>query len=112
MGDLARKVPLEDLDSSSLLTAFGFDRERGIVGVRFKNGHIYHYAGVPSKVAEEFYTSESKGRYYGKAIKGQYTGQKMTGMCAACNDGPGWIGEPCTDCGTSVYIEAPRQEPA
>jgi hypothetical protein len=105
----AEKIELEDVVSSNL-AAIGYNPLKRILAVQFKSGAIYHYADVDVLVAAGFNTAESKGRYYAASIKGQYQAQQMTGHCANCGDGPGWIGDRCQDCGTADYVPDPRKE--
>lgn len=104
---VAEKIPLEELQSSNISGA-GYKAEKRILAVRFKSGDIFHYAGVSTEMALAFYAADSKGRYYAEHIKGKFNGQKMTGKCPKCGDGPGWLEETCSDCGTAVYADAPK----
>jgi hypothetical protein len=102
-------VPSEAVDSS-ILAAMGYDHQRKVLAVTFRNGDVFHYAGVDADLALDFYIAESKGRFYTQQIKGKFTGQKMTGACPACGHRPGRIGVICTDCGDAHYAEKPREE--
>jgi len=107
-----QKIDLEPVTSSNL-AAYGYDGAKKILAVEFKNGHIYHYADVPPETALGFLNADSKGSFYGKMIRGKFTGQKMTGRCPKCEDAPGWIGDVCADCGTATYAdERPADMPA
>lgn len=109
--EIAEKIPLEAIQSSNLL-GIGFNAQKQLLAVQFKGGHIYHYAGVSVEDAAALYGAESRGRHYAQHIKGKFSGQKMTGKCPSCADGPGWIGETCTDCGTATYADQPREDKA
>jgi hypothetical protein len=106
---VAERVPLEAIESSNL-AAVGYNPEKKILAVQFKSGAIFHYSDVSLETAQEFYGSESRGRYYAQHIRGKITGRLMTGTCQKCGDEHGWIGEKCTECGTDVYVEPPRKE--
>ena len=41
--------------------------------IYFHSGHAYCYAGVPSRIFQEFLEAPSAGRFYNRRIKGQYT---------------------------------------
>ena len=56
------------VDSSSLASA-GYDGEREVLEVEFRNGGVYDYLGVPAKVYRAFMEAESKGRYLNAEIK-------------------------------------------
>lgn len=99
---MADKIELEPLESSNLAGA-GYNKDKQILALQFKDGAIFHYAPVSLEQATDFYGAESKGRHYSQHIKGKIAGQKMTGTCPKCGDKHGWIGETCSDCGTGVY---------
>lgn len=101
---VALKIPIEAVESSNL-AGIGYDADKKILAVAFKNGAIFHYAGVPLEVVTEFYAALSKGAFYGLNIKKKFSGQKMTGTCPTCSHAPGWIGEPCADCATADYAD-------
>lgn len=99
------RIDRETLESSHLESA-GYDPTRQILAVEFKTGRIFHYAPVTPEQAFAFYSAPSKGRHYSQQIKGKIPGERMTGPCANCGE-EGWIGDPCTDCGTAVYTAVP-----
>jgi hypothetical protein len=103
---IAKRVALEAVKSSNL-AAVGYDVDKQILAIQFKNGQIFHYSGVPETVATEFVRSPSLGRYYTQTIRGKFSGALMTGLCEKCG-AQGWIGETCEDCGCAVYTEKPR----
>jgi len=109
MKDTIDGVKRDACESSSLASwgyfgAVGYDG--GILAVEFKNGHVFHYKGVPGAVAKGMHEAESIGRYFGTIVKGHYAAEKMTGKCQACGE-VGVIGEVCDACGDSkVYAEA------
>lgn len=57
---------------SSMISAWGYDEQTHVLAVTFKNGKTYRYAEVPAEVAAGFNESESIGRYFGNAVRGQY----------------------------------------
>lgn len=99
------RIPLEPLVSSNI-SAGGYDPDKKILAIEFKSGDIFHYAGVELEVATAFYCAESKGTYYGKNIRGKFTGEKMTGPCGACG-AVGWIGDRCDECGCDTFQATP-----
>jgi hypothetical protein len=102
------RIPLEPIDSSNL-HAIGWDEAKSILAVQFKNGAIFHYAGIERALATAFYCAESRGRFYSQQIRGKFQGQKMTGPCTACG-AQGWIGDRCDDCGCGNFADAPRPD--
>ncbi|HEY9945529.1 TPA: KTSC domain-containing protein [Neisseria meningitidis] len=46
--------------------------ENGILEIRFKNGSLYRYKGVPQTVYDELLHAPSKGRYLHSQIKPFY----------------------------------------
>jgi hypothetical protein len=101
-------IPAEAVESSNL-AAIGYDGARKVLAVTFKSGDVFHYANVAPELALELYNAESKGRFYQQRIKGQFSGQKMTGACPACGDAPGIIGVICDKCGDAFYADRPRE---
>ncbi len=104
-------IPSEAV-ASSTIGRLGFDSERRILAVEFKSGEVFHYADVPVGLAAELYVAESKGRFYAERIRGKFSGQKMTGRCAKCGDGPGRIGLTCDTCGTANYVDTRKPKAA
>lgn len=103
------EIALEPV-TSSYLSAIGYDAEAREVAVQFANGHIIHYANVPPDVWEEWQQAPSKGAFYARVIKKQFSGEKITGTCHGCGD-VGRLGQTCTDCGTAEYTAIYRETP-
>jgi lysyl-tRNA synthetase class 2 len=57
---------------SSVLLSVGYDAERRILKVRFRNGRVYAYLDVPPHVHRQLLAAESLGRYLNEFIKPQY----------------------------------------
>ena len=87
--------------TSKAFSAYGY--EDGVLAIQFPGGHIFHYKGVPSNVLQAFEEAPSKGSFYAHEIKGQFPGEKVTGVCK-CGD-IGLLGHDCDDCGTDTYQE-------
>lgn len=67
---------------SSQITAFGYDATTQTLAIQFpgrgvKPGDIYHYADVPAHVFEDMKAAESKGKFFGSAIRGRYAYEKQ-----------------------------------
>lgn len=101
---IIERTPVE----SSYIASVGYDAERSIVAVEFKDGSVWHYAGVSAALWEALLDSESKGRFFGAQIRGRFEALKMTGPCPNCG-GNGMVGETCGDCGTAVYEREPAR---
>lgn len=55
---------------STMLAAFEYDREMGVLRVRFKNGAVYGYR-VPAEIAQGLADADSPGQYFNAHIKGR-----------------------------------------
>ena len=59
---------------SSMIYSIGYDFDNAILEIVFKsNGAIWNYFDVPEPVWYEFENSDSKGKFFLKEIKGQYS---------------------------------------
>lgn len=58
---------------SSAIGAIGYDDENNTLAVMFPNRAVYFYVGVPSRLFEEFVAAESKGGFFAKEVKDQYS---------------------------------------
>ena len=90
--------------TSTALAAIGYDLEAQQLAVQFPSGHIWHYSNVPLSVWEAFQAVPSKGKFWNAEIKksGQFTAEKVTGVCGRCGD-IGLLEQPCSDCGCASY---------
>ncbi len=61
------------LVESSNLASIGYDPETSTLEVEFNNGAIWQYFDVPESVWHEFESSESKGKFFGQEVRGQYS---------------------------------------
>ncbi len=66
-------MKLEFVQSSNII-ALGYDDATNTMGVQFKGGKVYHYAGVPRELFEIVRDAESIGREFGYSIKDQFDG--------------------------------------
>lgn len=60
--------------TSSNIIALGYDDDTQTMGVQFKGGKVYHYAGVTRELFEIVRDAESIGREFIYSIKDQYDG--------------------------------------
>lgn len=61
--------------SSSNLNSVGY--ENSTLYVRFNDGSLYSYSGVPEYVYNELMNASSKGRYLAAYVKGHYPYSKI-----------------------------------
>ena len=63
---------------SSNIKAVGYDAETETLEVEFKSGGVYQYNGVPAKAHKAFMGAESKGKYFHRKIKNDYSFKKVS----------------------------------
>lgn len=63
--------------SSSNLQSVGYDRDSSILEVKFHNGHVYQYRGVPSLVYASLMNASSKGQFFNGHIRDRYPYRKI-----------------------------------
>ena len=57
---------------SSNVAAIGYDEATQTVQVQFNDGSTYQYFDVPQNVYDDFFNSDSKGKFLHANIKGVY----------------------------------------
>jgi hypothetical protein len=57
---------------SSAISAIGYDPLTHRMQIKFTQGHIYNFCGVPQFIFDGFLAAPSKGRYYDYHIKDKY----------------------------------------
>jgi hypothetical protein len=62
---------------SSVVLAMHYDPDSATLRIIFVSGMIYDYKNVPAEKYEAMKTSDSKGRYLNKFIKGYYPFKKI-----------------------------------
>jgi len=62
---------------SSNIEAVGYNNDDMILTVKFKNGGVFAYEGVPAKAVAELHASESIGKYLHSNIKPNYICRKV-----------------------------------
>lgn len=55
----------------------GIAHHEGALFVKFNNGSVWKYPGVPPAHFEEMKTAESVGRYFNAHVKGRFEGVKI-----------------------------------
>lgn len=61
---------------SIIVTRIAYDNRKRNLTVQLTGGRTYQYAKVAAKVAKEFMTAPSKGRFYNEHIRGNYESQE------------------------------------
>ena len=62
---------------SSNINSIGFDHDSSTLYVRFYNGSLYVYYGVPEEIWLMFFNSESKGRFLWGHIRDYYSYERV-----------------------------------
>lgn len=62
---------------SSNIQGIRYDSDQMLLEVTFKNGAIYEYFDVQSRVIDEFKMSDTMGGFLAKRIKGHYRYSKV-----------------------------------
>jgi KTSC domain-containing protein len=57
---------------STTLAALGYDEVHEILQLEFRSRAIYRYFGVPAPVYESLLAAPSKGKYFNRAIRGNF----------------------------------------
>lgn len=63
--------------TSSNVSAIGYDADTQTLGIKFSSGTVYHYAGVPKDVYDDFVNAESIGRFFAMNIRSHYEHAKV-----------------------------------
>ena len=71
-------IALKTVTGSTQIAAHGYDPVSHTLAVRFHNGGVYHYAGVPQEAADRFSKAESLGKHLGAHIKGKFAHERQT----------------------------------
>lgn len=58
--------------TSTNIDEIGYDNDRRILEILFRNGSTYQYFDVPSQIFEELRSSSSLGQYINSNIKGHF----------------------------------------
>jgi len=57
---------------SSLIAGLGHDRQSRRLAVKFRDGRVRFYEGVPREIFSNFLAAESLGQFYNRFIKGKF----------------------------------------
>jgi hypothetical protein len=62
---------------SSALQAAAYVERRALLYLLFRSGEVYRYFEVPRWPYQEFLAADSKGRYFGRNIRGRFRYERM-----------------------------------
>jgi len=78
-----RWTPVE----SSAFWAAGYAQDNSWLYLLFRSGEVYRYFDVPRWQYEEFLGADSKGRYFGRHIRGRFGYERVRGCVDHRNAG-------------------------
>lgn len=58
--------------NSSMIDRFDYDRDMGVLHVRFHTGSVFSLRDVPPEVAAEFAAAPSKGKFWHNSLKDRF----------------------------------------
>lgn len=62
---------------STMANSIGYDPDRQLLQIEFKNGSVYEYEGVDEETWEDLLSTNSPGRFYNSEIKGNYRSRRL-----------------------------------
>ena len=62
---------------SSVFWAAGYAEDNSLLYLLFRSGEVYRYFDVPQWQYQEFLAADSKGRYFGRNIRGCFRYERM-----------------------------------
>ena len=62
---------------SSAFWAAGYAKEKSCLYLLFRSGEVYCYFDVPCWQYQEFLAADSKGRYFGRHIRGRFRYERV-----------------------------------
>lgn len=63
--------------TSSQVKAIGYDQATKTLAIKFNSGGVYHYDNVEPEKHTAFMAAESKGKFFGKEIRGKHEHRKV-----------------------------------
>ncbi len=58
---------------SKMIVSIGYDFESSVLEIEFNSGAVWQYYDFPESIWHEFENSDSKGKFFHREIKNQYT---------------------------------------
>lgn len=77
---------MDYVKKSSNIEAISYLKTEKVLKIHFKNGAVYEWFNVPLRKYKKLLEAESKGGYFSKEIKGQYTSNKIKDKDSIHND--------------------------
>ena len=62
---------------SSALAKIEYDEPQKLLELEFRDRTIYRYRNVPARIHRELLTSESKGEYFNRMIRGAFCEERL-----------------------------------
>ena len=62
---------------SSTFQAAAYAEGQALLYLLFRSGEVYRYFDVPRSEYHEFLAADSKGRYFGRKIRGRFRYERM-----------------------------------
>jgi hypothetical protein len=62
---------------SSVFWAAGYAEGKSVLYLLFRSGEVYRYFDFSQQQYEEFLGADSKGRYFGRNIRGRFRYERM-----------------------------------
>ena len=63
---------------SSVIRSFSYDKRTRVLQIIFVSGMVYHYKEVPEGVYQNLKSAGSRGSYFNRHIKDNYTFERKT----------------------------------
>jgi hypothetical protein len=76
MKDEAPKITMCDCQSSQL-AQHGYDPATKTLAVKFKNGGLYHYAGVSQEAYDALTKAKSLGKHFAANVRSKFRHEKI-----------------------------------
>ena len=67
---------------SATLAVLAYDDAHEVLQLEFRSGAVYRYFGIPAPVYEALTSDPSKGRYFNRAIRGNYAYARVSNTIA------------------------------
>ena len=62
---------------SSMMKSIGYDSNNSILEIEFNSGAIWQYYDFPESLWYEFNSTDSKGKFFHREIKNQFTESRV-----------------------------------
>jgi hypothetical protein len=68
-----------EIVDSSVIMSIGYDAQRRLLKVRFRNGRVYWYLDVPATTYRSLMTAASIGKYFNENVKPNHRAVRARG---------------------------------